>query len=148
MGNTLDALTVMQGRLWTGLLLFGLIVAFALLTMTVVRLREWFRDGDGPADDDDAFLAALLDSQREGVVSREEFRSIQGEVARRQQPQVRSSGDGSEEPGPATGSVVSGSPTPDDAESPDRQANLEPSSSQTFPSQTLSGNGLPPRQHG
>lgn len=83
MESSLDSIERMEGLLWTGLLVFGLIVAFGLLGLSTVRLRSWFRDSDGPADDDDAFLSAMHDSRRQGVVSREEFRSIHGEMVRR-----------------------------------------------------------------
>ena len=83
MNNSLLEAERFVGLLWTGLCVFGLIVAFGLLGLTTVRLRSWFRDGDGPADDADTFLTAMLDSQRQGVVSPEEFRSIHGEMVRR-----------------------------------------------------------------
>ena len=112
------------GLLWTGLCVFGLIVAFGLLGLTTVRLRSWFRDGDGPADDADTFLSAMLDSQRQGVVSPEEFRSIHGEMVRRRPGSSSDSGPAS----PAVADSPDGpgrnapDETPFDEDAPDENA--------------------------
>ena len=62
---------------WT----FGLILAIALFIFAAVQIRAWYHDQSGPADDDETFLLALHDSRREGVVTPDEFRSIQSKLS-------------------------------------------------------------------
>ena len=72
---------------WT----FGLILATVLFIFAAVQIRAWYHDQSGPADDDETFLLALHDSRREGVVSHEEFRSIQSKLSTRSSAPVASS---------------------------------------------------------
>lgn len=80
---------------WMALASFGVLVAFFVGAAAVMKIHAWYRDSDGPADGDEMFLLALHDSQREGVVSPDEFRSIQSTLAGRRTAEDRSDvGDG------------------------------------------------------
>ncbi len=54
----------------------GAVVACFLGSLLVLKIRNWYHDGDGPADSKDQFLQRLRDSHREGQISDEEYRSI------------------------------------------------------------------------
>ena len=68
---------------WLASATFGVLLAFGICWWLVMRFRESWNEDDGPAGDAHVFLAALRDSEREGAVSADEFRSIKSELARR-----------------------------------------------------------------
>ena len=69
--------------------LLGVGIAVVVGVFTVVKIHAWYHESDGPADGDEGFLLALRDSQREGAVSDDEFRSIQSKLADRRRGEER-----------------------------------------------------------
>lgn len=55
----------------------GLILAVAVLTWLIVRIRSWFREDEDPADDIHERLIQTREMHLEGHLSDAEFRSIQ-----------------------------------------------------------------------
>ena len=58
----------------------GLLFAFVLLAWVVVRLRDWFREDSGPADDRRRMLSEIRELYHEGDLSEQEYRSIKGRL--------------------------------------------------------------------
>ena len=70
----------MSETLWTVGLLAGLTLAIGVLAWTCLKIRDWYRDDTGHADDPAMFLTALHESTRRGDVTEEEYRTIQGRL--------------------------------------------------------------------
>lgn len=62
----------------------GLILALAGMAYAVLRIRAWYRDGDDPADTQREMLRQFRESTLRGDLSDEEFRSIKGQMNRRE----------------------------------------------------------------
>jgi hypothetical protein len=61
----------------------GLIVAIAILTFVVYRIRTWYREDEGPAGDAQQLLAETKEMYRSGALTDAEYRSIQSRLSRR-----------------------------------------------------------------
>ena len=66
-----------QDKMWLALVILGVVFAITLLTWIALKIRSLFRDDEGPAGGVHDFLGQLRESQSEGDVTPEEFRSIQ-----------------------------------------------------------------------
>ena len=66
-----------QDKMWLAMVVIGVAFAITLLTWIALKIRSLFRDDEGPAGDVHDFLGQLRESQSEGDVTPEEFRSIQ-----------------------------------------------------------------------
>ena len=79
-------------KFWLTLWIIGVAFAITILTWAALKIRSLFLDDEGPAGDVGEFLGRLQDSQLEGDVTPEEFRSIQSRLL---EPSIRS-GDNSQ----------------------------------------------------
>ncbi len=70
-------------REWTSILGIGLVVALLLLAVGIQRVRSWYRDRDDPADATDEILNQMEELHLGGDLSKEEFRSIKGQLKSR-----------------------------------------------------------------
>ena len=52
----------------------------ALLVWSAFKLRAWYREDTGPADDRHELLVLFKDIQRQGDLTDEEYRSIRGRL--------------------------------------------------------------------
>ena len=64
-------------KMWLVLSVLGVAFAIAILLWVALKVRSLFQEDEGPAGDVGDFLGQLRESQSEGVLSPEEFRSIQ-----------------------------------------------------------------------
>ena len=62
---------------WVWIAIFGVAFAIGLLLWGCLKIRDWYRDDAGHADDPAMFLTSLRESTRRGDVSDDEYRSIQ-----------------------------------------------------------------------
>ncbi|QDU40026.1 hypothetical protein Mal4_43800 [Maioricimonas rarisocia] len=60
----------------------GLAIALAILVWLIFRIRAWFQEGDDPTADLNELLAHAREMERQGELSKEEFRSIKGRVSK------------------------------------------------------------------
>ena len=70
----------MSGGLWLAISVIGLALAIGTLVWGCLKIRDWFRDDTGHADDPAMFLTALQESARQGDVTADEYRTIQGRL--------------------------------------------------------------------
>jgi hypothetical protein len=61
----------------------GLVVALFVMAGLVQWTRSWFRGSADPADCKDQILTRMEELRREGDLTEEEFRSIQGQLTGR-----------------------------------------------------------------
>lgn len=80
-----------QDKMWLALAVFGVAFAIVILAWVAHKLHALFREDEGSDGSVHEFLGQLRDSQSEGDVTPEEFRSIQ----RRLLEQSMGSGDNS-----------------------------------------------------
>lgn len=57
------------------------VLLVALLVWSAFKLRSWYREDTGPADDRHELLVLFKDIQRQGDLTDEEYRSIKGRLA-------------------------------------------------------------------
>ncbi|MCA8994548.1 MAG: hypothetical protein KDA88_21395 [Planctomycetaceae bacterium] len=57
----------------------GAVVAIFVGGMAIYWIRNWFRDGTGPADSDDQIFLEMQELHRQGQITDEEFRSIKSQ---------------------------------------------------------------------
>ena len=73
----LEGQNLSQDKMWLALCVIGVIFAIVILAWITQMLRSLFRDDEGSAGGVHEFLGHLRESQSEGDVTPEEFRSIQ-----------------------------------------------------------------------
>ncbi len=66
-----------QDKMWLALSVIGVVFAIVILAWIISTLRSLFREDEGSAGGVHEFLGHLRESQSEGDVTPEEFRSIQ-----------------------------------------------------------------------
>lgn len=68
---------LMQDSLWWWV---GLVFAVVVLAWVVLRLRQWFQEDSGPADDTRQLLSDVREMYHEGDLTEQEYRSIKGRI--------------------------------------------------------------------
>ncbi len=66
-----------QDKMWLALGVFGVVFAIVILAWITNQFRSLFREDEGSTEGVHDFLGQLRESQSEGDVTPEEFRSIQ-----------------------------------------------------------------------
>lgn len=64
-------------KMWLILSILGVAFAITVLLWIALKIRSLFQEDEGPAGGDNDFLGHLRESQSEGDLSPEEYRSIQ-----------------------------------------------------------------------
>lgn len=72
-----------QDKMWLALGVIGVVFAIGILAWITSALRSLFREDEGSAGGVHEFLGQLRESQSEGDVTPEEFRSIQRRLVER-----------------------------------------------------------------
>jgi len=93
-----------QDKMWLALVVIGVAFAITILTWVALKIRSLFLEDEGPTGDVGEFLGHLRDSQSEGDLTPEEFRSIQRRLLEKQM----GSGDSTPQPR-ATSAKTAGS---------------------------------------
>jgi hypothetical protein len=66
-----------EDKMWLALAIIGVAFAITILAWISLKIRSLFREDEGPAGGTHEFLGQLRESQSEGDLTPEEFRSIQ-----------------------------------------------------------------------
>lgn len=73
-------LQLLDGDLVEWLPIFAGVLIAVVLIWSIVRIKTWFQGDDDPDAADEQLLAGLVDLQREGDLTHEEYRSIKSRI--------------------------------------------------------------------
>lgn len=73
-----------QNKMWLALLIIGVAFAITILAWIALKIRSLFLEDEGSSGDVGEFLGHLRESQSEGDLTPEEFRSIQRRLLEKQ----------------------------------------------------------------